>query len=429
MLFGVLPALRTTRGDPSRALKGHAVQAVGGRGAARLRGALGTAQIAFSMVLLALAGLFAQSLANVARIDLGIDVDSLASFSISPRRNGYDAGRTSALYDRIEQEFAAQPGVTGVASAAVPVMAGGSFQAGLVVEGFDSRGEPVEGSFNVVGPRFFETLSIPLLAGREFTAADVSGSSRVAIVSERFARNYGLEGGAIGRRLRFGPDDSDGLEIVGVVADAAYSAVKEEVPAQFFVPLSRVEGQGLFSFFAGSATYYVRAAIDPDALLRTIPAVVASVDSTLPVSNVITLRRQAQENIFVDRLVTVLSAGFAGLATLLAAIGLYGMLSYSVAQRTRELGLRLALGAEPADIGAIVLRQIGVIAAVGIAIGFVGAIGAGRAAEALLFGLSGYEPLVLVAAAIVLGAVVFVAGYLPARRASRIAPMEALRYE
>jgi ABC-type antimicrobial peptide transport system permease subunit len=255
------------------------------------------------------------------------------------------------------------------------------------------------------------------------------GESGVAIVNERFVRAYGLQDGAVGKRIIF--DDDDGLEIVGVVADAAYSDVKSDIPPQYFVPriLDESNPLSLFSFLASSATFYVRTSLDPDALLAAIPRTVAAADPTLPVSALITLRRQAQESIFVDRLVAMLSASFAALATLLAAIGLYGVLAFGLAQRTRELGLRLALGAEPGTLRAMVLRQVARLAAVGIVAGGVAAVGFARLAESLLYGLTAFDPRALAAAGGVLGLVVLGAAYLPARRASRITPLEALRYE
>jgi predicted permease len=427
LLCGLFPALRTARTNLALAMKGHAPQALGGHSAGRVRSVLVTTQIAFSMVLLVLAALFARSLQNVARIELGIDVDSIVSFSVAPRQNGYSPERTAAIYDRIEQELTAQPGVMSVASAAVPLFGGSDFIWSLRVEGFENRGEQIESRFNVVGPSFFTTLSIPLLAGREFTAADTTGAQLVAIVNERFARDYGLDRRALGKHIWFGGPNP--LEIVGVVADAAYASVKAEVPAQLFVPRSAPGGSGIFSLFGGSASFYVHAGIDPDALLRTIPRVVASIDGTLPVSNLITMRRQAQDSVFLDRLVTILSASFAGLATLLAAVGLYGVLAYGVAQRTRELGLRLALGAEPANLRALVLRQIALWAVMGIAVGGAAAVGFGRLAESLLYGLTAFDVRALAVAAVTLSLVMLVAAYLPARRASLIAPMEALRHE
>ncbi|HXS78709.1 MAG TPA: ABC transporter permease [Gammaproteobacteria bacterium] len=426
LLCGLFPALRTARTNLSLAMKGYASQALGGHGAGRTRGALVTAQIAFAMVLLVLSALFARSLQNVARIELGIDIDSLVSFSVAPRQNGYSPERTAAIYDRIEQELAAQPGVTSAASGAVPLIGGSDFVWTVGVEGLEDRGQ-VESRFNVVGPSFFSTLSIPVLAGREFTLADTTGAQLVAIVNERFTRDYGLGRDALGKHIQFGGPQA--LEIVGVVADAAYASVKAEVPAQLFVPRSASGGSGIFSMFGGSAYFYVRAGVDPDALLRMIPRVVGSIDATLPVGNVITMRRQAQDNIFLDRLVTILSTSFAGLAALLAASGLYGVLAYGVTQRTRELGLRLALGAEPANLRALVLRQVALWAVMGIAVGGCAALGLGRLAESLLYGLTAFDVRAVAAAAVTLSLVMLAAAYFPARRASRIAPMDALRNE
>jgi predicted permease len=426
VLCGLFPALRTAHTNLAFAMKGYAPQALGGRGAARARGALVTTQIAFSMLLLILAALFARSLQNVARIELGIDVDSLVSFSVAPVQNGYSAERTAAVYERIEQELAAQPGVTRVTSAAVPLLGGSDFMWTVGVVAFEERGRSPS-RFNVVGPSFFSSLSIPVLAGRDFSPADTTGQQLVAIVNERFTRDHGLGRDALGKQIAFGGPNP--LEIVGVVADTAYANVKAEVPPQLFVPRSAPGGAGVFSMFGGSMYFYVRAGVDPDALLRTIPRVVASIDGTLPVGNLITMRRQAQDNVFLDRMVTILCVSFAGLATLLAAIGLYGVLAYGIAQRTRELGLRLALGAEPVHLRTMVLKQVAVLALIGMIVGLAAAIGLGRVAESLLYGLSGRDPVAVVIATAVLGLVVLVAGYLPARRASSITPMEALRHE
>jgi predicted permease len=425
---GLLPALRTARTSPASALKGHGAQLPGGFGAERIRSALVIAQIAFSMVLIVLAGLFARSLNNVARIDLGLDVDSVVAFNVSPRLSGYGPDRTSAVYAGIEEELAAQPGVTGVAVATIPVMSGRNFQSFYFLEG-GGQAEPSTANFNLVSPSFFETLSIPLVAGREFTPADMTGQLRVVIVNERLARQHGLGDDAIGEYLTFGPG-APRMEIVGVVADAAYSEVKGDNPPMFFVPyMPSGYANPLFNFAASSLSFYVRARVEPETLLRVVPELVANVDPALPVTAATTMRRQVREQVFVDRLITALSAGFAALATLLAAIGLYGVLAYSMAQRVREFGLRRALGATPAKLRTMVLKRVAVLASIGVAIGLAASLGVGRIAGAMLYGLSGHDPLVFVAATALLGAVVLVASYVPARRASIVAPMEALRHE
>jgi predicted permease len=340
--------------------------------------------------------------------------------------NGYSAAQTTALFDRIEEELAAQPGVTGVTSAKVALITEDASGNTVDVEGFE-RGPGVDTTIlrNEVSPSFFKVLSIPLLSGRNFTDTDILGTAKVAIVNQSFVRKFNLGVNAIGKHFSGYPYDNVRkveLEIVGVVADAAYSRVKDGTPPQYFQPRPQSEEPD-------SLTYYVRIGSAPDAVMHAIPGVVSRIDPTLPVNSLITMRHQVQDNIYLDRVLAMLSACFAGLATLLAGIGLYGMLAYHVARRTREFGLRLALGAKPNSMRAMVLRQLGWLALIGGVAGLVAAVALGRAAQALLFGLSGQDPWVLVAAVTLLSLIVLAAGYMPARRASRIAPMEALRYE
>ena len=262
-------------------------------------------------------------------------------------------------------------------------------------------------------------------AGRDFTAADSTPNPSVVIVNESFVRKFGLGSNAIGTTLRlegrFVPQNV--VEIVGVVADAKYSSIRPDIQPQIFAPRPPGDTQFVALF------YYVRASIDPDALLRVIPDVVKGVDPNIPASNLTTVRRQIDTNTRGDRVMSTLSATFAGLATVLAAIGLYAVLAFSVTQRKRELGLRLALGAQPAELRSLVLAQVGRLAVIGGVIGLIGAFAVGRVAQAQLFGLSGYDPVVLASAVGALALVVAVASWLPALRASKVAPMEALRYE
>ena len=425
LLFGSIPAIKATRTDPGLVVKGQASQAASSRGMTRFRGSLATAQIALSMLLLGLAGLFTQSLANVARVDLGMNVDSLVTFAVSPRLNGYSPERTMSAFDRLEEALAAEPGIVDVASARVPLIADNNSRNSLTVQGFDA-GPTTDtvASWNAVSAGFFGAMSIPLLAGREFGQADAEGAPRVAIVNQAFLRKFGLGTDAVGTRFGEGRGnvvDLD-IEIVGIAADAKYSTVKDEIPPQYFLPRRQMKNLGTLAF-------YVRASGDPATLPATIRRVANALDPNLPVANLMTMETTVKNNVFFDRMVALFSGAFAALATLLAAIGLYGVLAYNVAQRTRELGVRLALGATPARLRNHVLRQVGWMALVGLAAGLVAAIVIGRAAAALLFGLAGTEPTVLAAAAIVLACVVAAAGYLPARRAARVAPMEALRYE
>jgi predicted permease len=262
---------------------------------------------------------------------------------------------------------------------------------------------------------------MPLLAGREFTVADGVGAPKVAIVNEVFAKKFNLGRDAVGKRMSMGDKALD-IEIIGLVQNAKYSQVKQDLPPLFYTPYKQ-------DTTIGALSYYVRSAQPPQQLLRSIPSVISKLDANLPVENLKTLPQQARENVYMDRMISTLSVAFAALATLLAAVGLYGVLAYTVAQRTREIGVRMALGADGRRVRGMVLRQVGVMTLIGGAIGIAAALGLGRAARSLLFGLQGYDPLVIASAAFVLSAVAFGAGYLPARRASRVDPMHALRYE
>ena len=424
VLFGLFPALHSTRPDLISALKGQSGQPSGARSAARFRSSLATAQIAISMALLASAGLFTRSLANVSRVDLGLKADNVIMFHLSPELNGYKPEQTRQLFERVEDEIRALPGVTGVSSSTVPLISGSNWGTGVSVQGFTAGPDTDVGSqYNEVGPAYFATLGVPLLAGRDFTRADGLTAPKVAIVNEAFAKKFGLGRNPIGKRI--GNDGANGaltIEIVGLMRDAKYSEVKGAIPPLFFQPYRQDER-------IGSISFYVLTAGDPEAFVANIPKVVARLDANLPVENLRTLPQQVRDNVFLDRFISVLSASFACLATLLAAVGLYGVLAYTVSQRTREIGLRMALGAAPSRVRGMVLRQVGVMVVIGGAIGLAGAIGLGRLAQSLLYELQGSDPLVLAAAAVSLSLVALAAGFIPAHRASQVDPMSALRYE
>ena len=426
LLFGLFPALHMTRPDLTGALKGQSGQATGSRAAARFRTALATTQIALSMALLVVAGLFIKSLVNVSRADLGLNVDQVVTFAVSPELNGYTTERSLAFFERLEDELSAIPGVTGVSASLVPLLSGSNWGNDVAVEGFQAGPDTDSNSrFNRIGPSYFRTLGVPLLAGREFTRADAAGTPKVVIVNEQFAKKFNLGRNAVGKRVGYGRGSGSALdvEIVGLVRDAKYSEVKDAVPPLFFVPYR----QGDIN--VGYLTFYVRSALPPEQLLAAIPKVVARLDPNLPVEELRTMPEQVRENVFLDRMVTVLSSAFAGLATLLAAIGLYGVLSYTLTQRTREIGLRMALGASPDTVRRLVLGQVVRMMIVGGIVGLAAAVGIGRAAQALLYEMKGYDAVVLVGATLMLVAVSMGAGIIPARRASALDPVKAIRYE
>src|SRR5262245_4699802 len=427
VLFGLFPALHSTRPDLVSALKGQSGQASGARSASRFRATLATAQIALSMALLVGAGLFTKSLANVSRVDLGIKTENVIMFAVSPELNGYTPERSRQLFERIEDALTALPGVTGVTMATVPLVSGSNWGNNVAVEGFDAGPDTDTNSrYNEIGPAYFSTLGIPLLAGREFTRTDASSAPKVAIVNEAFAKKFNLGRDVVGRHMSndrgAGTAPKLNMQIVGLVKNAKYSSVKNEIPPQFFLPYRQDDRLGFINV-------YVRTGADPKPFMTNIPKAIAGLDASLPVERLRTLPEQVRENVFLDRFISVLSTAFASLATLLAAVGLYGVLAYTVSQRTREIGLRMALGAAPGRVRAMVLRQVGAMTVVGGIIGLAAAIGLGQLAQSLLFQLKGWDPLVLTSAAGALTAVALAAGLIPAHRASQVDPMRALRYE
>lgn len=423
LLFGLFPAVHSTRPDLAGVMKGQSGKSTGTKAAARFRTSLATTQIALSMALLVAAGLFTRSLFNISRVDLGLDIDNLVTFGVSPELNGYTPERSLVLFQRLEDELSRVPGVVSVTSSLVPALAGSNWGSSVQVQGFKS-GPDIDNDarFNEVGAGYFKTMGVPLLSGREFTRADNLKAPKVAIVNEEFAKKFNLGRDAVGKLIGSGGDDTLDTEIVGLVQNAKYSEVKGKIPPLFFRPYAQDDG-------VGAVSLYVRTSRDPEDFLATLPRVVAQIDPNLPLESLRTMPQQVKQNVFLDRFISLLSAAFACLATLLAAIGLYGVLAYTVAQRTREIGLRMALGAAPSRVRGMVLRQVALMTLVGGAIGLGGAVWLARLAESLLFELKGHDPVVLVGAGVVLSIVALIAGFIPAHRAAQVEPMTALRYE
>jgi predicted permease len=426
ILFGLYPAVHATRPDLISVLRVSSAQPSGSRGAQRYRNALVTGQFALSMALLVGAGLFIRSLVNVSRVDLGIRTEGIVQFGIAPSLNGYEPAVSQDLFNRTLARLDAVPSVTSTSSAMVAVLAGNSWGTSVSVEGFAwEPGVDAGTRYNEVGAGYFATLGIPLIAGREFTDSDVLGAPKVAVVNEAFTRKFNLDRrNAIGKYMAANSSDADELDIqiVGVVQDSRYNNVRNEMPPLMYLPWMQDESLGFL-------TFYARTDIDPSEVMGAVPELVSELDPNLPVNNIITLEDQIRDNVFLDRLISTLSAGFALLATVLAAIGLYGVLAYTVAQRTREIGVRMALGAGQAHVRRMVLRQVSRLTIVGGVIGLVGAYFLGRGAQSLLYEMEGNDPVVFGGVALFLAGVALAAGYLPARRAARVDPMEALRYE
>jgi predicted permease len=383
---------------------------------------LATSQIALSMALLVAAGLFMKSLVNISRVELGLNPNNVVTFRVAPLLNGYKPERSRQFFQDLEHALAAQPGVIAVSSSSVALLTGSNNNNDVIVEGFQAGLDTnVSSRFNRVGPDYFRTLGMQILSGREFSDVDANGAPKVAVVNEAFLKKFNLGSDAVGRHIGSKADNKLDIEIVGIARNAKYSQVKQEMLPTYFMPYRQAD--------VGLLSYYVRTAANPDTIMAAVRREVAKLDANLPVDDMRTLPDQIQDNVFLDRFVSVLSTAFAILATLLAAIGLYGVLAYTVSQRTKEIGLRMALGAQPERVRSMVLKQVAMMLAVGGTIGLTAAVWVGSIASALLFEMKGWDPLVLVSAAIGLTFVALAAGFAPANRAAHIDPIRALRYE
>jgi predicted permease len=404
-------------------LKNQSTHLIGAPSATRFRVSLATTQIGLSMALLVMAGLFSRSLWNLGQIELGFDPANLVTFQLSPERSGYDAARSGALFERVREELAVTPGIGAVSVSTVPLLTGSNAVSRVTVDGVQAdRDASISARYALIGPDYFRTLGVRLIAGREFTRADVGAAPAIAVVNEAFAERFELGQRVVGARLGLGDSAVPEIEIVGLVGNTKYSQAKQPAPPQFFLPYGQSEG-------IGGMTFYARTTQSPAIAMQTIHAAVARLDRTLPVESFMTMRDRVRANTAADRLTGTLSLISAALATFLAAIGLYGMLTYTVAQRTREIGVRMALGADRADVRRMFLGQVLRMVAAGGGAGIVIALALGRVAQSLLFGLESHDPTVIVAASATLAAITVGAGLRPACRASRIDPISALRFD
>jgi len=422
LLFGLYPAWDAARASLAGALKDASGQASSGRETARVRKLLVCAQVMISAVLLIPTGLFLKSLVNLLHVDLGIRTGNLIGFSVAPELNGYKPEQSRALYERIETELAAVPGVRAVAASLVPLIANNNWGTDVGIEGAPPDPHFASHSMlNEVGPGFFGKMGIPLLAGREFTDADNLSAPLVAVINEEFVKHFLPGRNPIGVKFSRGGKVFD-TEIVGVVKNSHYSSVKREPPVLFCTPW-RQDKRPV------ELVFYLRSALPADSMIPQIRHAMASIDRDLPLENLRTMDEQIRQNIQSDRIVLQLASVFAVLATVLAMLGVYGVMAFSVTRRTREFGIRIALGAAPVRVRLMVLRELLWILAAGLATGIPAALLLARFTESQLYGVKARDATVAVAAALALAATTVAAAYLPARRASRVNPTEALRYE
>ena len=424
VIFGLIPALQSTRADVAGTLKDEAGAVVGG-GSTRLRKLLVIAQIALSLVLLIGAGLFIRSLKALRELDPGFRTTNLLAFKIDPTLNGYEPERTKAFHDRLKQNLEAMPGVASVGLAVVPVMERDEWDNWVTIDSYSPKtGELPDPHMNFLSPDYFRTLEITLLAGRDFRISDTLNAPKVCIVNDKFATKYFGTINAVGHRIGKGidPGTKTDITIVGVVRSTKYESMRDEIPTEVFQPYNQLD-------FATGITAYVRTQRNPEEVFTSIRKLVHDLDSNLPVFDMVTLERTMQDSLVIERLVATLSTGFGFLATLLAAIGLYGVMAYTVSRRTREIGIRMAIGAAKADVLWLILREVLSLLAIGTAIALPASWLLNQTIRSQLYGIQPSDPLSIAAATSAIAAVAVLAGYLPAHCAARIDPMHALRYE
>lgn len=424
VIFGLAPAWETFRTNVAGSLKEQAAGATGSTAQVRFRKALVVAQVGLSLVLLIGAGLFARSLFNLKQIDPGFRLDHLLSFAVQPSLNGYDQARMLPLYDRLHDDIAALPQVRGVSMAEIQLLAGNVDMSGISVPGYEPKeGERMSVRENFVGPGYFSGMGIPLVMGREILRQDGPNAPKVAVINEQFAQKYFHGENPIGRRFQTkARKDDPGTEVIGVVHDSKHADLREDPEAFVYFPYVQHESTMTMNF-------YVRTSQEPAALASALRAAVHRADPDLPVFDMKTIDQQVNENVFAERLVALLSTFFGGLATLLAAIGLYGVMAYTVSRRTREIGLRMALGAARREVLRMVMSEAGLLALLGVAIALPAAYALSRLIQTQLYNVKGNDPVIFGIASVVIGAVAGVAGLIPAIRATRIDPMTALRNE
>ena len=422
-VFGLIPASRITAPSLAATLRDASGSISAAARHVRTRKVLVVAQFALSLLMLCGAMLFARSLVNLNRMDLGFRRDGLLQFTVDPSLSGYSAERIRQFAQSLTERMEALPRVRSASVGLLAVISGDTRRTGIRVVGYQPKDdEDMSSKRDLVGAGYFATMGTPLLAGHEFTAHDVRGAPRVAVVNEVFARYFFKGADPIGRKVTLAPNFDQTIEIVGVVRDSQYAAIGEAIPRVIYTPYAQSENPS-------QLTMYVRTSGDPARLAATARRQVAALDPELPVTNLRTMDEQVSDALSAPRMVAVLSLAFAVVATLLAAIGLYGVMAYTVAQRTREIGIRLALGADRTSLVGMVMREVALLTVSGMLIAVPLAVVLSRLVRAQLYGIGPADPVSLIAAAAVLAAVALTAGYIPAERATRVNPLRALRYE
>ena len=413
LLFGTLPAWRATRADLAPSLK---ATTSGGSTGRRLGRLLIPAQVALALWLLIGAGLFLRTLTNLRTMDAGFRPDRVLLATVNPGLSRYTPDQLRAFYGALLDRAAALPGVESATVADAPLL-GGTFIDGLSIRG---AADSVDVSLRIVGPRFFDTMGIRRLAGRDFSSADSASAPRVAIVNDTIARKYFAGRDPIGKRIDV--NGAPDTEVIGVIADTKYRGLRDAVPNTVYVPLEQAR------FLGPERTLHVRTTADPAGMASAIREQIRALDSTLP-ARIRPFSDLVDATLERERLIATLCGVFAGLALLLTSIGLYGVIAHEVGRRTREIGIRISLGAQQAGVLRMVLRDAFVVVLAGLVVGVPLTLWTAAAVRAQLFGVSSHDPVTTAAAAVMLMVAAFLASYFPARRASRVSPIVALRHE
>jgi len=424
ILFGVAPAFRAMRVDLTPALKESTSTLASGAWRGRcwnLGRSLVVAQVALSVLVLAGAGLLVRTLQNLKSMDPGFNTQNVLLFEIDPTLNGYTEAQTRSLYSELRERVEALLGVRSVSYSFDPLLGGGVWATSFRIEGKTQNPQDTTDAL-AVGPKFFETMHIPLLAGRTLTPQDFTLASASTwcpiVINEAFARHFLKDQNPLGRRISGFGSGGASCEIIGVVGNAKYQTLRSELGPTAYVPQK-----------GGETTFEVRTSANPTTIIPAVRSMVSQLDNNLPLSNIKTESEQIERSLFQERLMARLSSFFGGLSLLLACVGLYGLLSYEVTRRTREVGVRMALGAQPRDILKFIVEHGVGLSAVGSVIGILAALGVTRYLASLLYGVPPADPVTFAAVTSLLTAVALLARYLPARRATKVDPMVALRYE